>query len=130
VQIVASSDVDEYLIQDLKVQGAPIDSYGVGTRLATAFHEPALGGVYKLAALRRDGRWQPTIKLSSNPAKTTIPARKQIWRWESAAGFQGDALALADERPPERMRPPDLDYMQTALPVRELRPLLEFRIKD
>ena len=128
VQILVSSDVDEYVIRDLKAQGAPIDVYGVGTRLATAFQEPALNGVYKLAAIQDGPQWRPTLKLSSNPAKTTIPGRKQIWRWERDGRFLGDCLALEDEGPPARMIHPEIDFQSTDLPSEELRPLLETRI--
>jgi nicotinate phosphoribosyltransferase len=127
VKIVASSDIDEYLLQDLKVQGAPIDVYGVGTRLATAFGEPALGGVYKLTAIRRGGEWEAKIKISSNPSKTTLPGRKQIYRWESDGRYLGDALALLEEPPPSWMRHPDVEFKQTSLAPAELRPLLTLR---
>lgn len=127
VKIVASSDIDEHLLQDLKVQGAPIDVYGVGTRLATAFGEPALGGVYKLTSIRRGERWEPTIKVSSNPSKTTLPGRKQVYRWESDGRYLGDALALLEEPPPTWMRHPDVEFKQTSLDPGELRPLLELK---
>lgn len=127
VKIIASSDIDEYLLQDLKLQGAPIDAYGIGTRLVTAFSEPALGGVYKLVAVRKSGVWEPKIKISSNPAKTTIPGRKQIYRWHSVDGFQADALAIESEPPPHHMRHQDFEYKQTDLPVDDLVPLLELR---
>ncbi|MFO0949067.1 MAG: nicotinate phosphoribosyltransferase [Planctomycetota bacterium] len=130
VQIVASSDIDEYVIENLKMQQAEIDVYGVGTRLATAFQEPALGGVYKIVALEADGQWIPKLKVSSNPAKTTIPGRKQIYRWESGGQYLGDALAMLDEKPPERMRHRDLSYKQTEFRDGELLPLLETRIRD
>lgn len=128
VKILASGDLDEYVIENLRAQGAAIDTFGIGTRLATAFGEPALGGVYKLVALRTGENWQPKIKLSSNPAKTTIPGRKQIWRWEAGGRYLGDALALVDEPAPLRMRHPDFDYKRTELPHGELKPLLEQRI--
>lgn len=125
VKIIASSDIDEYLLQELKLQGAPIDAYGVGTRLATAFSEPALGGVYKLVAIRRDDHWRPKIKISANPVKTTIPGRKQVYRWQSKDAYQADAIALESEAPPKRIRHPDIEYKQTVLPSSELRPLLQ-----
>jgi nicotinate phosphoribosyltransferase len=63
--ILASNDLDEYLIASLKQQGAAVNTWGVGTKLATAYDQPALGGVYKLSALRRpDGVWEPKVKLS------------------------------------------------------------------
>ena len=74
--IVASNELDEDLIADLKRQGARINSWGVGTHLITASDHPALGGVYKLVAVRQNGgAWEPRIKLSSNPAKMTDPGR-------------------------------------------------------
>lgn len=128
VKILASSDIDEYVVAELKRQEARIDVYGVGTRLVTAFQEPALGGVYKIVALRKGGDWQPKVKISSNPAKTTIPARKQIWRWEVENLYQGDALSLVEEEPPSQMRHPDLTYKQTTLKQAELAPMLIPRV--
>lgn len=130
MKILASGDVDEYVVRELKTQEAAIDIYGVGTRLATAYQEPAFNGVYKINAIRSNAEWQPKIKISSNPAKTTIPGRKQVWRWESAEGYQGDALTLIDESAPTLMRHPDIDYKQTSLPTAELRPLLETRLRN
>lgn len=99
VRIVASSDLDEWLIQDLKVQGARIDSWGVGTRLITSYNAPTLGGVYKLvAASDAQGRLVPRIKLSSNAEKVTTPGVKQVWRiYDEHGVMQGDLLALEDE---------------------------------
>lgn len=80
-QILASGDLDEHLIGELKRRGAPIDTWGVGTRLATAYDQPALGGVYKLAALRaRGGVWQQRVKISDDPVKSTIPGIQQVRR--------------------------------------------------
>ncbi|MFC4076217.1 nicotinate phosphoribosyltransferase [Salinithrix halophila] len=79
-QIVASSDLDETTIQSLKNQGARIDAWGVGTKLITAYDQPALGAVYKLVARERNGAWQPTIKISSNPEKVTTPGVKNVYR--------------------------------------------------
>lgn len=128
VKIIASSDIDEYLIQDLKVQGAPIDLYGVGTKLVTAFQDPALGGVYKLVALRKDRHWSPRIKISSNPTKTTIPGRKQIYRWEANGRYLGDCIATMEETTPVHMRHPDITYKQSDLIPEQLHPLLEPRL--
>ena len=69
--IVASNELDEDLIADLKRQGAPINSWGVGTHLITSSSWPALGGVYKLSATREREAWEPRIKLRSNPVKMT-----------------------------------------------------------
>lgn len=78
--IVASSDLDENTILNLKAQGAKIDSWGVGTRLITAYDDPSLGAVYKMVARYENGEWEPTIKISSNPNKITTPGLKELYR--------------------------------------------------
>lgn len=91
--IVASNDLDEYRIAALRERGAPITVWGVGTRLSTAYDQPALGGVYKLAALQdAAGAWQPRIKLSATPVKTSIPGRLQVRRFVEGGGFVADAI--------------------------------------
>lgn len=81
VKIVASNDLDEHTILNLKVQGARIDSWGVGTQLITAADQPTLGGVYKLVAREgEDGSYLPTIKISGNPEKVTTPGIKEMYR--------------------------------------------------
>jgi len=91
--ILASNDLDERLIASLKQQKAAINVWGVGTRLVTAYDDPALGGVYKLAALRQaDGSWAHKIKLSEQVAKITNPGILQVRRFRSAADFIGDAI--------------------------------------
>ena len=93
VKIVASNDLDENLIESLRHQNAKIDIWGVGTNLVTGGDQPALGGVYKLAALRReDGTWQPRIKLSEQTAKSSIPGRLQVRRFLENGQFVGDAI--------------------------------------
>jgi len=93
VKIVASNDLDEHLIESLRHQGARIGVWGVGTNLVTAADQPALGGVYKLAALRNpDGTWQPRIKLSEQRAKSSIPGRLQVRRFIQDGLFVGDAI--------------------------------------
>ena len=95
VQIVASNDLDERLITSLKSQGAKISIWGVGTRLATAYDQPALGGVYKLAAVEdEEGNWQPKIKLSEQLIKTSTPGKLQVRRYYRK--LEGKAQALAD----------------------------------
>jgi nicotinate phosphoribosyltransferase len=79
-KIVASNDLDEFLIRDLKMQGARIDTWGVGTKLITSHDNPALGGVYKMSAEIVDGQTVPKIKLSDNPDKMTNPGYKKIIR--------------------------------------------------
>ncbi|MCM3699051.1 nicotinate phosphoribosyltransferase [Paenibacillus macerans] len=80
VKIVASNDLDENTIFNLKAQGAKIDIWGVGTQLITAADQPALGGVYKLVERETGGRMEPTIKISGNPEKVTTPGKKDVLR--------------------------------------------------
>ncbi|MDQ0063441.1 nicotinate phosphoribosyltransferase [Paenibacillus harenae] len=80
VKIVASNDLDENIIFNLKAQGAKIDTWGVGTKLITAADQPALGGVYKLVAREKDGGYVPVIKISGNPEKVTNPGYKEVYR--------------------------------------------------
>jgi nicotinate phosphoribosyltransferase len=93
-RIVASGDLDEYLIQSLHNQGACIDIWGVGTKLATAYDEPALGGVYKLSAVRDDakGPWNRKVKLSEQKVKTTDPGVLQVRRFSREDKYVGDAI--------------------------------------
>ena len=79
-KICVSNSLDEYLICDMDIQGACIDSYGVGERLITASCEAVFGGVYKLAATEKDGVVTPKIKIRENTAKITLPAVKIPWR--------------------------------------------------
>ncbi len=79
-QIVVSNSLDEYIIRDTLMQGAQIDSFGVGERLITSKSEPVFGGVYKLAATWNGSEMQPKIKLSENVEKITLPGFKQVYR--------------------------------------------------
>ncbi len=98
--ICASSDLDEYLIDSLKTQGATINSWGVGTNLITSKDCPAFGGVYKLAAVRKDDKFVPKIKLSENQWKITNPGNKTVYRiYDKETGkLKADLIALADEK--------------------------------
>ena len=97
-KVCASGDLDEYLIQDLKLQGARIDIWGVGTKLITSSDCPALGGVYKLSAELHDGRYIPKIKISENPAKITNPGVKMLYRIYDEYGMAvADLIALDHE---------------------------------
>jgi nicotinate phosphoribosyltransferase len=92
-KILASNDLDEHLIADLKQQGATIGIWGVGTKLVTAYDQPALGGVYKLAALRdADKSWRHKIKLAEGSGKVSIPGILQVRRYRNNAGFIADAI--------------------------------------
>lgn len=91
--IVASNDLDEHLIAELKREGATIAVWGVGTNLVTARDQPALGGVYKLAAIEDDkGQWQPRIKLSELPIKTSTPGIQQVRRYRNDKEMVGDLI--------------------------------------
>lgn len=99
--ISASSDLDEYLIDSLKTQGARITSWGVGTNLITSKDCPAFGGVYKLAAVKvGDGEFVPKIKLSENTEKITNPGNKTVYRiYEKANGkLKADLICLVDDQ--------------------------------
>ncbi|MBQ7781924.1 MAG: nicotinate phosphoribosyltransferase [Lachnospiraceae bacterium] len=99
--ISASNDLDEYLIDSLKMQGAAITSWGVGTNLITSKDCPSFGGVYKLAAVKgTDGNFIPKIKLSENSEKVTNPGNKTIYRiYEKETGkIKADLICLADEQ--------------------------------
>ncbi|MBQ7775936.1 MAG: nicotinate phosphoribosyltransferase [Lachnospiraceae bacterium] len=98
--ISASNDLDEYLIESLKAQGATITSWGVGTNLITAKDNPSFGGVYKLAAIKEaDGKFIPKIKLSENSEKVTNPGDKIIYRVYEKESHKiiADLICLADE---------------------------------
>lgn len=131
VKILASSDLDEWLIQSLRGQGAAIDVWCVGTRLITSYHTPALGVVYKLmAADRGDGKLLPKMKISENPMKVTNPGVKKIVRFYNGKGrMAGDLLADVDEPLPRgetlRVHHPMYDYMKkTIRPPYEVKELL------
>ena len=91
--IVASNDLDETIINSLKQQGAKITVWGVGTKLVTAYDQPALGGVYKLAAIRNPGgSWDYKMKLSEQAAKTSTPGIQQVRRFRDERGFLADMI--------------------------------------
>jgi nicotinate phosphoribosyltransferase len=118
VKILASSDLDEWIIESLREQGARIDIWCVGTRLITSYQTPALGVVYKLmAADHGDGKLIPKIKISQNPNKVTNPGVKKIIRFYNGNGrMMGDLLADVDEPLPEgepvKAHHPMYDYMK------------------
>lgn len=98
-RIIASGDLNERAIAALSAQGAPIDSYGVGTDLTTVRDAPALGGVYKLVEMQQDGRRALKMKFSED--KATYPGQKQVWRHLGPDGcYHGDTLTLVEEPPP------------------------------
>jgi nicotinate phosphoribosyltransferase len=100
--IVASNDLDEHAIMDLKQHGSKIAVWGVGTKLVTAFDQPALGGVCKLGAVQdAAGDWQPRIKLSDLPVKTSTPGIQQVRRYTRDGQMVGDILYSELIGPPE-----------------------------
>ncbi len=123
--IVASDSLDEHAISQLKGRGAPISVWGIGTRLATGHDQPALGGVYKLAAIRDEhGNWQPKIKRSNTPIKTSNPGRLAVRRHFDAAG-----TPVASQLYNDFNGPPDDDVFRPdggvyAFRATESRPLL------
>jgi nicotinate phosphoribosyltransferase len=118
VKVLASSDLDEWIIESLREQGARIDIWCVGTRLMTSYQTPALGVVYKLmAADKGDGVLRPKIKISQNPVKVTNPGVKKIIRlYNGNDRMMGDLLAQVDEPLPDgvlvRAHHPTYDYMK------------------
>ena len=104
VKIVASNQLDEYLIKSLREQGAPIDIFGVGTSLVTGEPDAALDGVYKLAF----SRGEPRLKISENSSKITLPGRKQVLRLLNGEGrfYGGDVVILEGEDDPDVMHHP------------------------
>ncbi|MFZ7119472.1 MAG: nicotinate phosphoribosyltransferase [Eubacteriaceae bacterium] len=97
--ISASSDLDEYLITDLRLQGAQISLWGVGTKLITAFDQPALGAVYKLAQIESDGKIVSKLKVSNDPGKITNPGYKKVVRIydNNTKKALADLIVLEDE---------------------------------
>jgi nicotinate phosphoribosyltransferase len=101
-KIFASNDLDEATILNLKMQKAKIDVWGVGTKLITAYDQPALGAVFKLVSIEDEqGNMKDTIKLSSNAEKVTTPGKKQVWRItrKSDKKSEGDYVTLWNEDP-------------------------------
>jgi nicotinate phosphoribosyltransferase len=97
-RMIVSGDLDEHRIAQLLAGAAPIDAFGVGTALSTSSDAPALGGVYKLVEIERDGTMAPVLKLSAG--KRTLPGSKQVWRLSQNGPALGDVLALASEPSP------------------------------
>ncbi|MDZ5474503.1 nicotinate phosphoribosyltransferase [Bacillus sp. 31A1R] len=106
-KIVASNDLDEYTIMNLKAQGAKIDIWGIGTKLITAFDQAALGAVYKLVSIEdENGKMVDTIKISGNPEKVSTPGLKKLYRIINLANgkSEGDYITMEDEEPQKEER--------------------------
>lgn len=99
-KIVISNSLDEYIIKDLLIQNAPIDSFGVGERLITSKTEPVFGGVYKIVAVEKEGQMIPKIKISNNIEKITNPGSKQVYRLydRDTQKAIADVITLAHEK--------------------------------
>ena len=100
-QIIVSNDLDEVTILSLLSQGAKVDGWGIGTKLITAFDHPALGAVYKLAAIEGDnGEWLNRIKISGNIEKVTTPGKKNLYRIinKDTGMSEGDYITVYDEK--------------------------------
>ncbi|MFX1477713.1 MAG: nicotinate phosphoribosyltransferase [Promethearchaeota archaeon] len=115
VQIVASSDLNEYRIKEIIEENAPIDSFGVGTELVTSRDDPTIAGVYKLM----DYNNKPKIKISEN--KITYPGIKRVYRSYNDEGkFNEDLLTLEHEPPPSNFEPLLIPYMERGNLIRNL----------
>ncbi|MCR8969985.1 nicotinate phosphoribosyltransferase [Facklamia sp. 7083-14-GEN3] len=130
-RIIASNDLDEKTILNLRMQGAKINDWGIGTKIITSYDQPALGAVYKLVGIEDDkGEIVPTIKISSNTEKITTPGMKQVWRItrKKDGKVEGDYIALIDERPDQLdelfMFHPVHTYINKTVKDFEARPLL------
>lgn len=102
-KIMISNSLDEYIIREVLLEGACIDSFGVGERLITAKAQPVFGGVYKLVAIEKDGQLIPKIKVSENVEKITNPGFKKLYRLydKDTNRAIADVITLADEAIPE-----------------------------
>ena len=98
-QISVSNSLDEYIVRDLILQGARVDSFGIGENMITAKSDPVFGGVYKLAAVKEDdGSYTPKMKLSESAEKMTIPCLKKVWRiYDQDGKAMADLITMADE---------------------------------
>lgn len=130
-KIYASNDLDEETITNLKMQGAKIDVWGIGTKFITAFDQPALGAVYKLVAIADDTRkMRDTLKISSNAVKVSSPGKKQVWRISANTKKknEGDWIGRASEDPQAMsslyMFHPEYTYINKVVENFSARPLL------
>ena len=112
-KITVSNSLDEYLIRDILLQGAFIDSLGVGERMITSSAEPVLGGVYKLMAVEENGEIVPRIKISENVEKVTNPGYKRVWRLRDRTTGKdfADVITVHDEEAPSGEAYPIVDLI-------------------
>ena len=129
VKIFASNQLDELIIRSLNEQKAPIDGFGIGTRLITSYQCPALDGVYKLSSFNK----QPRLKISDDPQKVTLPGLKKIIRYYDENGlFYRDGILLWEEDPShvEWIRHPDHDMLRTRVKSLPRESLLHVALKN
>lgn len=132
-KIYASNDLDEKTVLNLKMQDAKIDVWGIGTKVITAFDQPALGAVYKLVSIEdAKGNMMDTLKLSSNAAKISTPGKKQVWRItnnEKNDKSEGDYVTFWNEDPREHsslyMFHPQYTYINKTVEDFQAKPLLQ-----
>lgn len=106
-KIIVSNDLDEYTILNLKAQGARVDIWGIGTKLITAYDQPALGAVYKMVSIENEhGEMEDTIKISANAEKVSTPGLKNVYRIidKETGKSEGDYVTMADEMPENEAR--------------------------
>lgn len=129
--IVASNSLDEYIIKDMLLQGAKVDSFGVGERMITSSSSPVLGGVYKLVAVEKEGRVIPKIKISENVQKITTPGSKKLYRFYDRITGKAiaDLVTMADEtvdtERPYVLFDPDYTWKKKEVTDYSIRELLE-----
>ncbi|MGP1594681.1 MAG: nicotinate phosphoribosyltransferase [Treponema sp.] len=134
-KISISNELTEEIVESLVLNGAPIDSWGVGTHLVTGGQESSFTGVYKLAAHQTNNdTWQPVMKVSDNPGKITNPGIKQVWRLYNEDGtFKADAIGLQEETitagTPYCYYHPLNDYQNFSFSAAKVEPLLSVKIK-
>lgn len=136
-KIFASNGLDEKTIQNLKMQGAKIDVWGIGTKLITAYDQPTLGAVYKMVSFENEGgEMVDTIKISNNVGKMSTPGKKQVWRINDRLDgkSEGDYITLADEDPRKldslNMFNPNFPLQQKDVSDFTARPMLKDIWKD
>lgn len=127
VKIAVSNQLDERLIKSLLSQNAPIDLFGVGTRLVTGHESPALDGVYKLAAINK----QPKLKISENIEKITLPGRKKVFRYyDNSGNFYGDGILLDDEEETDTIYHPHYPAKHATVTAFDSEPLMHPVMKN
>jgi len=131
-KIFASNNLNAETILNLKMQGAKIDVWGVGTNMITSFDQPALGGVYKIVSVQGvEGKMHRTLKLTGDASKITTPGKKQVWRIRSENGTkpEGDYITLYDEKPADEeelfMFHPQFTYINKTVKDFSAEPLLQ-----